>query len=272
MRSQFRHSSKRVRLNATASSDGVVHHTPYQGIISCLDHHTIHRTSTGAGAAATATRREQAPLHNRANGRAGPGPGPKDADTAAAAAATSVVGYGSAVLWYGCDAWHVHVPHAYLSKSISHGIRPADRNRSDPPAIKQPYSHKRTHTATMPPLSLTLLLLLLLLACGTSVVGAEGPTKTCIVRVGEYVMDLTPLASTQFPLECASPDGRHVYRAVLCGATSVLADSCKVGLYVCGWDGETEGDATNQYPCICTPTIQLNITGNRCGRRVQELL
>jgi len=56
---------------------------------------------------------------------------------------------------------------------------------------------------------------------------AQGSTQTCILRAGEYVMDVTALASTQFPLEYDSPDG-HKYRAVLCGATPVLADSCKV--------------------------------------------
>ncbi len=56
---------------------------------------------------------------------------------------------------------------------------------------------------------------------------AQGSTQTCILRAGEYIMDVTALASTQFPLEYDSPDG-HKYRAVLCGATPVLADSCKV--------------------------------------------
>lgn len=73
------------------------------------------------------------------------------------------------------------------------------------------------------PLPLPLLLLLL-----PGAPTAAEATKTCIVRVGQYLMDLTPLASTQFPLEYESPDGRHTYRATLCGATSVLADSCKV--------------------------------------------
>lgn len=83
------------------------------------------------------------------------------------------------------------------------------------------------NTAT--PLLLALLpLLLLLLSSHSTPADASSTSKTCIVRVGDYSMDLTPLASTQFPLEYASPDGRHTYRAALCGATDVLAESCKV--------------------------------------------
>lgn len=78
---------------------------------------------------------------------------------------------------------------------------------------------------------LPLLLLGLLVLAPTA---AAEPTKTCVIRVGDHVMDLTPLASTQFPLEYASPDGRHTYRATLCGATPVLADSCKVHDAVAG--------------------------------------
>lgn len=52
--------------------------------------------------------------------------------------------------------------------------------------------------------------------------------KTCIIRVGDHTMDLTPLTSTQFPLEYQSPDGRHTYRATLCGAAPVQGDACKV--------------------------------------------
>ena len=75
-----------------------------------------------------------------------------------------------------------------------------------------------------------LLLLLLLSRHPIPAAAADASSKTCIVRVGDYSMDLTSLASTQFPLEYASPDGRHTYRAALCGATNVLAESCKVCL------------------------------------------
>lgn len=84
-----------------------------------------------------------------------------------------------------------------------------------------------TTTAIMRTGSLLLPLLLVLLAGAVTTTTAES-TKACIIRIGDHVMDLTPLASTQWPLEYDSPDGRHTYRAAVCGAASVLGDSCKV--------------------------------------------